>query len=139
MDLLFEQYVEKLKRKGKSPHSVRAFTYAAQRLEKYLAAAGLTAASATFPVLEEYFDGLQLAPSSVGTDLRYIQAAYNYAASVHDKDEITLGYRLESGDGHVLVEKTDQRKAKSDGEDLLTPLVQQAAEAIAGAVTHPAP
>lgn len=65
------------------------------------------------------------------------QAAYNYAVSVHDKDEITLGYRLESGDGHVLIEKADKRKAKSDGEDLLTPLVQQAAEAIAGEITHP--
>jgi hypothetical protein len=37
----------------------------------------------------------------------------------------------------VLIEKTDKRKAKSDGEDLLTPMVQQAAEAIAAAVTQP--
>jgi len=66
------------------------------------------------------------------------QAAYNYAVSVHDKDEITLGYRLESGDGQVLIEKTDKRKAKSDGEDLLTPMVQQASEAIAGVITGPA-
>jgi len=65
------------------------------------------------------------------------QAAYNYAVTVHDKDEITLGYRLESGDGQVLIEKTDKRKAKSDGEDLLTPMVQEAAEAIAGVITRP--
>ena len=62
------------------------------------------------------------------------QAAYNYAVTVKNKDEVTLGYRLESGDGKVLLEKTDKRKAKSDGEDLLTPLVQQAAEAIAAVV-----
>ncbi|HVL17262.1 MAG TPA: hypothetical protein VM387_04675, partial [Gemmatimonadales bacterium] len=63
------------------------------------------------------------------------QAAYNYATAVHNKDELTLEYRLESSDGTVMVEKEDKRKAKSDGEDLLTPMVQQASEAIAGAVT----
>jgi hypothetical protein len=63
------------------------------------------------------------------------QAAYNYATSVHNKDEITLKYRLEKSDGAVLVEKEDKRKAKSDGEDLLTPMVQQASEAIAAAVS----
>jgi len=65
------------------------------------------------------------------------QAAYDYAVSVHDKDEIALGYRLESADGRVVIEKKDKRKAKSDGEDLLTPMVQQAAEAIAAVITHP--
>ena len=62
------------------------------------------------------------------------QAAYNYAIAVHNKDELTLKYRLEKSDGTVLVEKEDKRKAKSDGEDLLTPMVQQASEAIATAV-----
>ena len=62
------------------------------------------------------------------------QAAYNYAYSVQDKDEITLGYRLEGADGKVLVEKEDHRKAHSDGEDLLTPMVQQASEAIVAAI-----
>ena len=62
------------------------------------------------------------------------QAAYNYAVAVHNKDEITLKYRLEKSDGTVLAEKEDKRKAKSDGEDLLTPMVQQASEAIATAV-----
>ncbi len=66
------------------------------------------------------------------------QAAYDYAVSVHEKDQITLGYRLESGDGRVLVEKTDKRKAKSNGEDLLTPMVQQAAEAIVAVLPSPA-
>jgi hypothetical protein len=30
----------------------------------------------------------------------------------------------------VVVEKQDKRKAKSDGEDLLTPMVQRSAETI---------
>ena len=62
------------------------------------------------------------------------QAAYDYASGVHNKDELTLRYRLESPDGTVLVEKEDKRKAKSDGEDLLTPMVAQAAETIVAAV-----
>jgi uncharacterized membrane protein len=62
-------------------------------------------------------------------------AVYDYASSSRNKDELTLTYRLESGAGVVLIEKSDQRKAKSDGEDLLTPLIQRAAEAIADAAT----
>ena len=61
------------------------------------------------------------------------QAAYNYAATIRNKDEITLGWRLEAADGTVLVEKREKKNAKSDGEDLLTPLVQQAAEQIVAA------
>jgi len=64
------------------------------------------------------------------------QAAYNYAVSVHNKDQITLGYRLETLDGKVIVDKVDKRKAKSDGEDVLTPMVQEAAEAIARVATN---
>ncbi len=60
---------------------------------------------------------------------------YDYASSSRIKDELTLTYRLESTTGAVLVEKSEKRKAKSDGEDLLTPLVQRAAEAIADAAT----
>ena len=65
------------------------------------------------------------------------QAAYDYAVGIHNKDELTLSYRLESLDGKVLLDKQEKRKAKSDGEDLLTPMVQTAAEAIVAA-TGPA-
>jgi hypothetical protein len=63
------------------------------------------------------------------------QAAYNYAVSIHVKDEVTLEYRLEQRDGTPVLEKRNTRKAKSDGEDLLTPMAQQAAEQIVGAAT----
>jgi hypothetical protein len=65
-------------------------------------------------------------------------AAYSYATTTKAKDELTLSYRLESGAGGVLLDKSDKRKANADGEDLLTPEVQKAAEAIAAAVTAPA-
>ena len=61
------------------------------------------------------------------------QAAWNYATTTRHKDELTLGYRLESGEGVVLLEKKEKRQAKADGEDLLTPLVQTASEQIVAA------
>lgn len=61
------------------------------------------------------------------------QTAWNYATTIRKKDELTLGYRLESLDGTVLLDKREKRTAKSDGEDLLTPMVQAAAEQIVSA------
>ena len=61
-------------------------------------------------------------------------AVSDYATNSKQTDELTLSYRLEAGDGKVLIEKSEKRKAKSDGEDLLTPLAEKAAEAIADAV-----
>ena len=50
------------------------------------------------------------------------------------RDELELSYRLESASGQVVVENSAKRKAGADGEDLLTPLVEKAAEAIAAAI-----
>ncbi|MEP6689439.1 MAG: hypothetical protein ABJC36_13905 [Gemmatimonadales bacterium] len=62
-------------------------------------------------------------------------AAYDYSANVRNKDVMTLGYRLESAAGGVVAEDSEKRKAKSDNEDMLTPLVQRASEAVAAQVT----
>jgi len=62
-------------------------------------------------------------------------AANDYAYGSRVKDELTLSYRLESANGTKLLEKSGKRKASSDGEDLLSPLVQDAAEAIVTAVS----
>jgi uncharacterized protein YcfJ len=62
-------------------------------------------------------------------------AVANWAVNVHSKDELTLGYHLESASGSTLLDKSDKRRAGNDGEDLLTPLVQSAAEAIVTTVT----
>jgi hypothetical protein len=64
--------------------------------------------------------------------------AYDFASSTKTKDELSLTYHLESAAGKVLVDKTEKRKARSDGEDILTPIVEKAAEAIA-AVTRGSP
>jgi hypothetical protein len=61
-------------------------------------------------------------------------AVNEYASRSRNKDELTLKYRLESGQGTVLVEKSERRKATSDGEDLLTPVAQRASEGVVEAV-----
>lgn len=61
-------------------------------------------------------------------------AARSVATNVKSKDEITLDYRLEAGDGTIVVKSAGKAKAESDGQDLLTPLVERASEAIAAAV-----
>jgi hypothetical protein len=63
------------------------------------------------------------------------RAATDIATTTKTHDELELSYRLESETGDVLMEGKDKRKAKADGEDLLTPLVEHAAEEIAGIVT----
>ena len=52
---------------------------------------------------------------------------------------MTLTTHLESADGKVLVDMTGKRKADSNGEDMLTPLVEKAATAVANAISKPAP
>jgi outer membrane lipoprotein SlyB len=52
------------------------------------------------------------------------------AGQIREQDSLTLEYRLESADGRTLVEKKTKRSASSNGEDLLTPLVQGAAETV---------
>jgi hypothetical protein len=65
-------------------------------------------------------------------------AAQNYGSSTQSKDEMTLSTHLENADGKVLVDMTDKRTAQSNGEDMLTPLVEKAATAVANVVSAPA-
>jgi hypothetical protein len=67
------------------------------------------------------------------------QATYNYAVSIRNRDELTLGYRLEAADGSILVDEKEKRTAKSDGEDLLTPLAESASERILEAAKRRTP
>jgi hypothetical protein len=62
-------------------------------------------------------------------------AASTYFSSfTQSSDKLTLTARLEAADGRLLSDKTEKRKAGSDGEDLLTPLVEQAAERVVSAM-----
>jgi hypothetical protein len=61
-------------------------------------------------------------------------ATWDYAHNFRTKDELTLTWRLEGPDGAERKTGKGKKRAASDGEDLLTPLVQSASEAIAAAV-----
>jgi hypothetical protein len=63
------------------------------------------------------------------------QAISTMAAATRAKDELRLDYRFGPLDTAARSSpKSDKLKARSDGEDLLTPLVERASEAIAGTV-----
>jgi hypothetical protein len=84
----------------------------------------------------------QVASSSGSVGTRVIASAAAGGASggyygwtTQTSDKLTLTARLESGDGRTLTEKSLTRKAGSDGEDLLTPLVEEEAEIVMRAVS----
>lgn len=64
------------------------------------------------------------------------EAARNFATNVKTRDELTLEYRMETIDGAIVTKNGTTSKASSDGQDLLTPMVERAAEAIAAAATR---
>ncbi len=60
-----------------------------------------------------------------------LQTVASIAQATKAKDEISFKYQLQSADGQVQFgPRTDRRTANTDGEDLLTPVVAHAAEAI---------
>ncbi len=65
-----------------------------------------------------------------------VYTAASISGSIKAKDELTLEYKLEAPDGAKPgAANTTKAKAKSDGEDVFTPLVEKAAQAILDAVT----
>lgn len=60
-----------------------------------------------------------------------VYTAASMSASVKSKDELTLDIKLQAPGGAApVVAKQLKAKAKSDGEDIITPLIEQAAQAI---------
>jgi hypothetical protein len=69
-----------------------------------------------------------------GATVATAQAVSELASTTKARDELRLDFKLTSADGKPeLGPKSDKAKAKADGEDLLTPMVERAAEAIAAA------
>ena len=67
--------------------------------------------------------------------IRGVYTAADVSRSIKSKDELSLQYRLESTNGTKPgLSKTEKAKARSDGEDIFTPLVEKAAEAIFAAI-----
>jgi len=75
--------------------------------------------------------------AAVGAARGGAEAVASVAYNTRAKDEITLGYKVTTADGATIVpQKSDKAKAKSDGEDLLTPLIARASEAVAPTITR---
>jgi hypothetical protein len=80
-----------------------------------------------------YVPGADYAKTAIATAV--LQSAQDFAANIRARDDMQLDVRLESvGGKKPLLEKSTKRKAKSDGEDLLTPLAEGAAEAVGVAI-----
>jgi hypothetical protein len=53
---------------------------------------------------------------------------------VRSRDQMSLTYRLEAPGGRAILNKSHKRKAGADSEDMLTPLIEVAAEAVAARI-----
>ena len=95
-------------------------------------AAGAVAGGASQVASNASSTGARVAASAVAGGASH---TYYYSSFTRSNDRLTLTARLEAADGAVVAEKTDKRKASSDGEDLLTPLVVNASEIIVGAMS----
>ncbi|HEX6124435.1 MAG TPA: hypothetical protein VFZ23_03605, partial [Pyrinomonadaceae bacterium] len=66
-----------------------------------------------------------------------VYTAADISGSIKSKDELTLEYKLESTDAaRPGLASTAKAKAKSDGEDVLTPLVEKAAQAVVDVIAR---
>ena len=61
---------------------------------------------------------------------RSIVSASSVSASVKSKDEITLDLKLNKSDGGAALSKVYKVKAKSNGDDIISQVIEQAAEEI---------
>jgi hypothetical protein len=90
-------------------------------------AAGTTAAYIPLPGVGSVAAGAAEGGAVAVSDLAYHTQA---------KDEITMTYKVVTADGATVMPlKTESAKAKSNGEDLLTPLIAKASDAVAGVLT----
>jgi hypothetical protein len=65
-----------------------------------------------------------------------VRTAADFASSIKAKDEMRLEFQLDSpGASKPALKQSTKARAAADGEDLLTPLVERAAEAVGAAVT----
>jgi hypothetical protein len=73
--------------------------------------------------------------AAVGAARGGAEAVAGVARTTKAKDEFTMTYRVDTADGAPIVPlKSDKQKAKSNGEDLLTPMIARAADVVGTAV-----
>jgi hypothetical protein len=62
-----------------------------------------------------------------------IVSAGTVASNVKSKDEITLDVKLNQTSGTAILTKQYKNKAKSNGQDIISPLIEQLAQAVIAA------
>lgn len=99
---------------------------------------GRAARTLATPAATHVAVGTSIGGASRATAIAGVYAAAELASSFRAKDEVTLEYRLvPSSGGPAVDEGRSKARARSDGEDLLTPLIAAAAEAVAGRLARP--
>jgi hypothetical protein len=63
-----------------------------------------------------------------------VYTAASMSQNVKSKDELTLDIKVNSTSGAAALAKQYKQKAKGDGDDIITPVIEQAAQAILDAV-----
>jgi hypothetical protein len=80
-----------------------------------------------------YIPGADYAKGAVVTGV--LSTASDIATSVKAKDEMQLELQLHAIDStKALIKRNEKRRARADGEDLLTPLAESAAESVGTAI-----
>ena len=80
-----------------------------------------------------YVPGADYAKTAIATAV--LQTAQDFAANIRASDDMQLEVKLHAvNSDRLMIDKSTKRKAKSDGEDLLTPLAESAAEAVGAAI-----
>lgn len=96
--------------------------------------AKLGRAIGNFSALGSYLPGATPVESVIVTGA--VMTASDLTASVQAKDELTLEFQLtDRATGAVVLKDQHRRRAGADGEDLLTPLIEAAAERVGEFVT----
>lgn len=81
------------------------------------------------------YGGSAATAAARGAAIAGAHAISSMSYTTRAKDEVTLEYRIGSADTVMRASpKTQKAKAKSDGEDLLTPIVEKASESIVAAI-----
>lgn len=92
-------------------------------------------AAGTAAVYTVPYGGSAASAAARGAAIAGAYAISDMAATTRAKDKLTLEYRLGTVDTAIrATPKSEKAKARNDGEDLLTPLVEKAAEAVAAIV-----
>jgi len=126
------QAAEEAKAKGCEPMLSLAFSRKSGGNRGFMQALGRGASASSWRLPGGGSTASSIAHTGAAAGL---EAAGSLAQSTRAKDEVRLEYKLQTADGHVQFgPRTEHQTAKSDGEDLMTPMVMRAAEAVVGEV-----